>query len=69
MLIATSAARALVVLLATVADALVVQWLASVFSVDAAGLSPVALASRATLNALAGGLLFALADRRRQRWA
>jgi rod shape-determining protein MreD len=68
-LIATTAARALVVLLATVADALVVQWLASVFSVDAAGLSPVALASRATLNALAGGLLFALVDRRRQRWA
>jgi rod shape-determining protein MreD len=68
-LIATTAARALVVLLATVADALLVQWLASVFSVDAAGLSPVALASRATLNALAGGLLFALVDRRRQRWA
>ena len=45
------------------------QWLASVFSVEAAGLSPVALASRATLNALAGGLLFALVDRRRQRWA
>lgn len=68
-LIATTAARALVVLLATVADALLVQWLASVFSVDASGLSPVALASRATLNALAGGLLFALVDRRRQRWA
>jgi rod shape-determining protein MreD len=68
-LIATTAARALVVLLATVADALLVQWLASVFSVDAAGLSPVALASRATVNALAGGLLFALVDQRRQRWA
>jgi rod shape-determining protein MreD len=68
-LIATTAARALVVLLATVADALLVQWLASVFSVEAAGLSPLALASRATLNALAGGLLFALVDRRRERWA
>ena len=68
-LIATTAARSLVVLLATVADALLVQWLASVFSVEAAGLSPVALASRATLNALAGGLLFALVDRRQQRWA
>jgi rod shape-determining protein MreD len=68
-LIATTAARALVVLLATVADALLVQWLASVFSVEAAGLSPVTLASRATLTALAGGLLFALVDRRRERWA
>jgi len=63
-MIASTAARSLVVLLATVADALLVQWLASVFSVEAAGLSPVALASRATLNALAGGLLFALVDRR-----
>jgi rod shape-determining protein MreD len=68
-LIATTAARSLVVLLATVADALLATWLASVFSVEAAGLSPVGLASRATLNALAGGLLFALVDRRRQRWA
>ena len=68
-LIATTAARSLVVLLATVADALLLQWLASVFAVEAAGLSPVALASRATLNALAGGLLFALVDRRQQRSA
>ena len=63
-LIASAAARALVVLLATVADALLVQWLASVFSLDATSLSPLALASRATLNALAGGLVFALVDRR-----
>ena len=68
-LIGTTAARSLVVLLATVADALLLQWLASVFAVEAAGLSPVALASRATLNALAGGLLFALVDRRQQRSA
>ena len=68
-LIATTAAQALVVLLATVADALLVQWLASVFSVEATGLSALTLASRATLNALAGGLLFALVDRRRERWA
>ena len=68
-LIASAAARALVVLLATVADALLVQWLASVFSLEATGLSPLALASRATINALAGGLLFALVDRRRQRYA
>ena len=63
-LISGAAARALVVLLATVADALLVQWLASVFSVQAAGLGPLALLSRATLNALVGGLLFALVDRR-----
>ena len=46
------------------ADALLVQWLASVFSLEALLLPPLALASRATLNALAGGLLFALVDRR-----
>jgi rod shape-determining protein MreD len=63
-MIAGAAARALVLLLATVADALLVQWLASVFSLEATGLSALALASRATLNALAGGLLFALVDRR-----
>jgi rod shape-determining protein MreD len=63
-LIASAAARALVLLLATVADALLVQWLASVFSLEATRLSALALASRATLNALAGGLLFALVDRR-----
>jgi len=63
-LISGAPARALVVLLATVADALLVQWLASVFSVPAAGLAPLALLSRATLNALVGGLLFAMVDRR-----
>jgi rod shape-determining protein MreD len=63
-MIASAAARVLVLLLATVADALLVQWLASVFSLEATGLSALALASRATLNALAGGLLFALVDRR-----
>jgi rod shape-determining protein MreD len=63
-LIAGAPARALVVLLATIVDALLVQWLASVFSVQTTGLSPLALLSRATLNALVGGLLYALVDRR-----
>jgi hypothetical protein len=63
-LIAGAGARALVVLLATVADAVLVQWLASVFSVGAIPLSPLGLLSRASLNALVGGLLFALVDRR-----
>jgi rod shape-determining protein MreD len=66
-LIATAAARALVVLLATVADALLVQWLASVFALEALRLPPLALATRATLSALAGGVLFALVDRRAER--
>ncbi len=63
-LIGTTAARALVVLLAAAADALLVEWLASVFSVDARGLPVLALAARATLSALVGGLLYALVDRR-----
>jgi len=63
-LIAGAPARALVVLLATIVDALLVQWLASVFSVQTTALSPLALLLRATLNALVGGLLFALVDRR-----
>jgi rod shape-determining protein MreD len=67
--IVSAAARAFVVLLATVADALLVAWLASVFSVEMVPLSPLALASRATLNALAGGILFALVERRlRSDW-
>ena len=53
-------------LLATLTDAFLVLWLASVFSVEAASLSPLALASRASLNALAGGLLFAVVERRLQ---
>lgn len=62
-LIATAAARALVVLLAAVADALVVVWLASVFSLELERLSPLELATRATLSALVAGLLYALVDR------
>jgi len=66
-MIASAAARALVILLATTADALLVQWLASVFSLEVTVLPPLAFASRATLNALVGGLLFAVVDRRRER--
>jgi len=46
------------------ADALLMQWLASVFSVDSLGLPPLPLAARATLSALVGGVLFALVDSR-----
>jgi rod shape-determining protein MreD len=57
-------ARALVLLLATVGDALVFQWLASVFDLATADLSPGALLSRATVNAALGTALFELIDRR-----
>jgi rod shape-determining protein MreD len=66
-LIATAAARALVVLAAVLVDVLLVQWLASVFSVALVSLPLLALAGRATLSALAGGVLFALVDRRLER--
>jgi len=63
-LVVGPAARALVLLLATLADTLAFQWLAAVFDVPVLDLSPLALASRATLNAVAGAGLFELLDRR-----
>ena len=66
-LIASTSARTLVLLLATVADVLLVLWFASVFAIEAAPMSPVTLASRASLTAVVGGVLFALIDRRLQR--
>jgi rod shape-determining protein MreD len=66
-LITSAGARALVLLLAAVGDALLVQWLASVFGIDATPMDPVTLASRATLTAVVGGVLFAFVDRRLQR--
>jgi rod shape-determining protein MreD len=66
-LISGASARALVLLLATAADALLVQWLASVFAIEASPMSPVTLASRATLTAVVGGLLYAVVDRRLDR--
>jgi rod shape-determining protein MreD len=65
-LISGPSARALVLLLATVAEALLVQWLASVFAIEASPMSPVTLASRATFTAAVGGALYALIDRRLQ---
>jgi len=62
-----AAARALAVLVAAIADALLVQWLASVFGIEARPLGPLGLLTRATISALVGGLLFALVDRRLQR--
>jgi rod shape-determining protein MreD len=68
-LINTTSARVVVLLLATVADALLVQWLASVFAIEAVPLSPVGLLSRASLTAVVGGIMYALVDRRVQAGA
>lgn len=66
-LIAGTSARVLVLLLAAIADALLTQWLSSVFGIDASPMSPVTLAARASLTAMVGGALFALIDRRLQQ--
>ena len=59
-------ARALALLVASLADGLMVPWLASVFGLDLAPLGPLALFGRAALNATVGGFLFALVERRLQ---
>jgi rod shape-determining protein MreD len=66
-LIAGPAARALILLLATLGDALVFQWLAAVFDLRVLDLTPLALASRAAVNAVVGAGLFELLDRRLAR--
>jgi len=65
-LISSTSARALAVFLATLADGLLVPWLASVFTLDVLPQGPLALLGRAALNALVGGALYALVERRRQ---
>jgi rod shape-determining protein MreD len=65
-LISNTVARATTVFLATLADGLLVPWLASVFLLDVLPLGALALAGRAALNALVGGALYALVERRRQ---
>ncbi len=57
-------ARALVLLVASVGDAVLFQWLASVFDIPVPDLSPGALLSRATVNAALGTALYELIDRR-----
>jgi len=66
-LISGAPARALAVLLASLADALLVPWLASVFSVELLPLGLLELLGRAFLNSLVGGVLFALVERRLER--
>jgi rod shape-determining protein MreD len=61
--------RTLTLLLAATADALLFSWVASVFDVRTAALTPLAVASRATVNAAVGVALFELIDRRVRREA
>jgi rod shape-determining protein MreD len=59
--------RTLTLLVAALADGLLFSWLASAFDVRTMALSPLALASRATVNAAVGVMLFELVDRRLRR--
>ncbi len=63
------AARLLVIMLATVVDALVLAQLASVFEVSSSELSPVGLLVRAAVNAALGLVLFSAVDRQVRRYA
>jgi rod shape-determining protein MreD len=63
-LISGAPARALTLLLASLADGLIVPWLASIFTLELLPLGVLALLLRAAVNALVGGLLIALVQRR-----
>lgn len=62
--LAEPTSRALVLFLATLADALILRGLAQVFEVDAYGLSPLGLLGRGAVNALVGVVLFEALERR-----
>jgi rod shape-determining protein MreD len=68
-LLAGPGARLLVLLLATVADAVLFEQLAAIFDVHAYELSAGGLATRAAANSVIGVLLFEIVDRRRRREA
>ncbi|HUG52064.1 MAG TPA: hypothetical protein VMR21_00615, partial [Vicinamibacteria bacterium] len=63
------AARLLVIMVATVADALVFGRLAQVFDVQAYELSAVGLVVRAVVNGTVGMVVFETLDRQLRRWA
>jgi len=63
------AARLLVLMVATVADALLYGELAQVFDVQAYALSPLGLLTRAAVNAAVGMVVFDTMDRQLRRWA
>jgi rod shape-determining protein MreD len=56
--------RTLTLLVAALADAFIFAWLCAVFDVKTVALSPLSLASRATVNAALGVVLFEVLDRR-----
>jgi rod shape-determining protein MreD len=62
--LAEPTSRALVLFLATLADALILRGLTQVFEVDAYGLSPLGLLGRGAVNALLGVVLFEALERR-----
>jgi len=66
-LISSSGARALTLFVASLADGLLVPWLASIFSLELASLGMLALLLRAAVHALVGALLLALVERRIER--
>jgi len=63
-LLTSTGARTLVLLVTTIADALLHRWLAAVFDVPTLELSPSALLTRATVNAVLGVVSFGVVDRR-----
>ena len=63
------AARLLVLMVATLADALLYGQLAQVFDVQAYALSPLGLLARAVVNGAVGMVVFETVDRQIRRWA
>ncbi len=66
-LISSSAARALTLFVASLADGLIVPWLASIFSLELTALGMLTLLLRAAIHALVGAALLALVERRIER--
>ncbi len=65
--ISSTAARALTLFVASLADGLTVPWLASIFSLELTPLGMLTLLLRAAIHALAGAALLALVERRIER--
>jgi rod shape-determining protein MreD len=63
------AARLLVLMVATIVDAVLFGQLAQVFDVQAYELSPLGLIVRALVNGAVGMVVFETMDRQRRRWA
>jgi rod shape-determining protein MreD len=66
-LISSTAARALTLFVASLADGLIVPWLASIFSLELTPLGALTLLLRAAIHAFAGAALLAVVERRIER--